>query len=209
MCSIAETEAISFQDLVRRLPHSTILDLTTQRDAPDDAWEEGTTGSDPRSTRDLSSSSSFWPHQSDATSRLGPDLMPPSRPVRTDDEMSVQEPETTHIPIAHPSTSETIPSDVPVTSVEPEDSVQTTSLRRILFKRPPNPLNRVEPPKRTRGDDVDNSALLSAYHHDLEKVSENLKDGKSVFSGTGMPDMLDSAWLAIKVQAATPKSAVR
>ena len=27
--------------------------------------------------------------------------------------------------------------------------------------------------------------------------------GKSVFSGTGMPDMLDSAWLAIKIQAGT------
>ena len=134
--------------------------------------------------------------------------MPPSRSVRTDDEMSVQEPETTHIPIAHPSTSETIPSDVPVTSVEPEDSVQTTSMRRILFKRPPNPLDRVEPPKRTRGDDVDHTALLSACHHDLEKVSK-LKDGKSVFSGTGMPDMLDSAWLAVKIQAGTPKSAVR
>ena len=50
--------------------------------------------------------------------------MPPSRPMRTDDEMSVQEPETTHVPVAHPSASETIPSDVPVTSVEPEDSVQ-------------------------------------------------------------------------------------
>ena len=96
-----------------------------------------------------------------------------------------------------------------VTSVEPEDSVQTTSMRRILFKRPPNPLDRVEPPKRTRGDDVDHSALLSACHHDLEKVSENLKDGKSVFSGTETPDMLDSAWLAIKIQAGTPKSAVR
>ena len=68
--------------------------------------------------------------------------------------------------------------DVPVTSVEPEDSVQTTFMRRILFKRPPNPLERLEPPKRTRGDDDDHSALLSAYHHDLEKVSENLKDGK-------------------------------
>ena len=76
-----------------------------------------------------------------------------------------------HIFLLHtPSTSETIPSDVPVTSVEPEDSVQTTSMRRILFKRPPNPLDRVEPPKRTRGDDVDLSALLSAYHHDLEEV---------------------------------------
>ena len=84
--------------------------------------------------------------------------------------------------------------------------MQTTFVRRILFKRPPKPLDRVEPPKRTRGDDDGHSALLSAYHHDLEKVSENLKDGKSVFSGTGMPDMLDSAWLAIKVQTGTPKS---
>ena len=32
-----------------------------------------------------------------------------------------------------------------------------------------------------------------------------LKDGKSVFSGTGMPDMSDSAWLAIKIKAETPK----
>ena len=30
LCSIADTEAISFQDLVRRLPDSTFLDLTTQ-----------------------------------------------------------------------------------------------------------------------------------------------------------------------------------
>ena len=60
------------------------------------------------------------------------------------------------------SMSETSPPDVPVTSVEPEDSVQTTSMRRILFKRPPNPLDRVEPPKRTRSDGDDHSALLSA-----------------------------------------------
>ena len=65
--------------------------------------------------------------------------------LRTDDEMSVQEPEKTHVPVAHLSASETIPSDVPVTSVEPEGSVQTTSMRRILFKRPPPPLDRVEP----------------------------------------------------------------
>ena len=65
---------------------------------------------------------------------------------------------------------------------------------------------RVEPPKRTRGDDDDHSAFLSAYHHDLEKVTEKLKDEKSVFSGTGMPDMLDSAWLAIKIAAGTSKS---
>ena len=34
--------------------------------------------------------------------------------MRTDDEMSVQEPETTHTSAAHSSVSETIPSDVPV-----------------------------------------------------------------------------------------------
>ena len=39
-CSIADTESISFQVLVRRLPHSTFLGLTTQTDAPDDAGEE-------------------------------------------------------------------------------------------------------------------------------------------------------------------------
>ena len=50
LCSIADTEAISFQDLVIRVPHSTFLDLTTQTDAPDDAWEEEVTGWDPRST---------------------------------------------------------------------------------------------------------------------------------------------------------------
>ena len=126
--------------------------------------------------------------------------MPPSRPVRTDDEMSVQEHETTCRPFRHPSASETVPSDVLVTSVETEDSVQTTSMCRISFKRPPNPLDRVEPPKRTRGDDDDHSALLSAYHHDLELASEILKDWKSVLSGTGMPDMSDSAWRAIKNQ---------
>ena len=170
-CSIADTEAISFQDLVKRLPNSTFLDLTTQTGAPDDAWEEEITGWDPRSTRDPSSSSSLWPHPPDATSRLGPDLVPPKRPVRTDDELSVQEHETTHVPFIHPSASETIPSDVLVPLVEPEDSVQTTSMRRVT----PNPLDRVEPPKRTRGDDDDHSAFLSAYHLDLDKVSENFE----------------------------------
>ena len=74
----------------------------------------------------------------------------------------------------------------------------TTPPRRLPFKRPPNPLDSVEPPKRTRSDEDDHSAF-SAYHHDLEKVSENLKDGQSVFSGIRMPDMLDSAWLSIKI----------
>ena len=52
------------------------------------------------------------------------------------------------------------------------------STNRITFKRPPNPLDRAEPPKRTSGDDDEGSALRSAHHHDLEKMSENLKDGK-------------------------------
>ena len=136
MCSIADAEAISFQDLVRRLPRSTFLE------------------------RDPSSGSSFWPQPPDATSRPGPDMVPPSRPVRADDGMSVQEHETTHAPFTHPSTSESIPLGSPVGSVSPEDSAQTMSTRRLLFKRPPNPLDRAEPPKRTRGDDDEGSALL-------------------------------------------------
>ena len=84
LCSIADTEAISFQDLVRRLPHSKFLDLTTQTDAPDGAREQEITGWDPRSNP--SSGSSLWPQQPGATSRLGPDLVPQCRPVRADAE---------------------------------------------------------------------------------------------------------------------------
>ena len=65
--------------------------------------------------------------------------------------------------------------------------------------------HRAEPPKRARGDDDEDSALLSACHRGLEKVSEHLKDGSGVFSGTGMPDMSDSAWLAIKTKTKTQK----
>ena len=60
-CTITDTEAVNFQDLVRRLPHSTFLDLTTQTDAPDGACETEVTGWNPRSTRDPSSGSWFWP----------------------------------------------------------------------------------------------------------------------------------------------------
>ena len=134
-----------------------VCSLGRQTDALDDVWEERITGWDPQSTRVPSSGSSFWPQQPGATSRLGPDLMPPSRLVRADDGMSVQEPETTQVPVAHPSATETIPSDVPVTSVEPEDSALST--RRVTFKRPPNPVDRAEPPKRTRRDDDEGSAL--------------------------------------------------
>ena len=53
--------------------------------APDDVWEEETAGWDPRSKRDPSSASTFWPQQPDAVPHLGPDMVPPSRPVRDDD----------------------------------------------------------------------------------------------------------------------------
>ena len=62
----------------------------------------------------------FRPHQPDVTSRLGPDMVPPSRPVRAEDELSVHDHETTSVPFTHSSVSKTIPSDVPATSVEPE-----------------------------------------------------------------------------------------
>ena len=38
ICDIEDTEAMTFQDLIKRLPHSTFLDLKTHTDAPDDAW---------------------------------------------------------------------------------------------------------------------------------------------------------------------------
>ena len=63
----------------------------------------------------------------------------------------------------------------------------------------------MEPPKRTRGDEDDQSAF-SGYHRDLEKVSEILTNGIGVFSGTSMPDLLDSAWLAIQTAAETSKN---
>ena len=118
-------------------------------------------------------------------------MVPPSRPVRAEDEMSVQESETSHSPFPHPSASETASPDVPVASVEPENSSQTVSTRRITFKRPPNPLDRAEPPKRTKDDDDDDSALLSVHHHEMVKVSEKMYDESSVFSGTRTPGMHD------------------
>ena len=48
------------------------------------------------------------------------------------------------------------------------------------------------------GNDDDHSALLFFNHRDLWKLSDQLNDGKPVFCGTGMPDMSDSAWLAIR-----------
>ena len=55
-----------------------------------------------------------------------------------------------------------------------EKSAQTKSTRRSKFKRPPDPLDRAEPPKHTRADDDQDSALLSVYHRDLVKMSEIL-----------------------------------
>ena len=72
--------------------------------------------------------------------------------------------------------------------------LQTVSTRRITFKRPPNLLDRAEPPKRTSADDDDDCALLSVHHRDLGKVSEKLVDKNGVYCGTGMLDMLDNAW---------------
>ena len=47
--------------------------------------------------------------------------------MRADDEMSVQGPETTHVLFTPSSASELTPPDVPVLSVELEDSIQTMS----------------------------------------------------------------------------------
>ena len=66
---------MSFQNFVRRLPHSTFLDLVTQTGAPDDAREEEVTGWNQRNTRDPSSGGAFWPqltrsHQVDLCSPI-------------------------------------------------------------------------------------------------------------------------------------------
>ena len=168
LCSIADTEAISFQDLVGRLPHSTFLDLTTQTDVGRGNHWLG------RSTRDPSSGSSFWPQQPGATSHLGPHLVPPSRLVRGDDEMVEQEQETTHVPFTHFSASESIPPDVPVVSVPPEDPAQTLSTRRITFKRHPNPLD-VRNLRNVTRDDVDeDSALLSLLCIMIWRACQNI-----------------------------------
>ena len=49
------------------------------------------------------------------------------------------------------------------------------STRRITFKCPPNPLDRAEPPERTRADNDDDSAVISAYNRDPGRVSEICK----------------------------------
>ena len=138
-CAVSETQKPSVS--------KTLLDICHT------AW-------DPRYTRDPSNGCSFWPQQPDTKSRLGPGLVPPSRRVRADDEMSVQEKEATHVPLTHLSASESTPLDVLVASVEPEDSAQTMSTRRITLKRPLNPLDRAEPPKRTRGMRILHFSLL-------------------------------------------------
>ena len=77
-CAASQTQKPPVsKDLVRRLPHGTFLDLTTQTVLLVMLGKK-ITGWDPRSTRYPTSGSSFWPHQSDATSRLGPDLVPPT-----------------------------------------------------------------------------------------------------------------------------------
>ena len=38
LCSITDTEPMTFQYFVRRVPRSTFLGLTTQTDGPGDAW---------------------------------------------------------------------------------------------------------------------------------------------------------------------------
>ena len=106
-----------------------------------------------------SNGSSFKSQQHGATSRLGPDMVPPNRPVRSDDAMSIQGSETSCVPFPHPSASASASPDVPVASVEPEKIPQTVSTRRITFERPPNPLDRAEPPKRTTADDDEDSVI--------------------------------------------------
>ena len=149
----------------------------------------------------------FWPQQPDATSRLGPDLVPSSRPVRADDEKCQWENEKRHMFLSRILRQvNRLHLTFLLLQLNWKIQTQTMSTRRITFKRLPNPVDRAEPPKRTRGDDDEVSAHLSACQHDLEKISENMKDSRGVVSGTGMPDMSDSARLAIETKTKTQKS---
>ena len=96
-------------------------------------------------------------------------MVPPSRLVRAEDMKCKYMNQKRHIPFPHPSASESAPPDVSVASVQPENSSQTVSTRRITFKRHPNPLDRAETPKHARADDDDDCALLSVYHHDWRR----------------------------------------
>ena len=87
---------------MRRLPHIK-FDLTAQTDALGDAC-----------TPDPSSGSTFWPQQLGAAPRLGLGMVPPSRPVRADDQMSVQETQKSRTSVPHFSASESAPPDVGV-----------------------------------------------------------------------------------------------
>ena len=122
--------------------------------------------------------------------------------MRTDDEMSVQEQETTHVSVGHPSASETIPSDVPVASVEPEDSVPTTPPRRILFKRPPNPLDRVEPSKRTeeRERDYDFEPWFVSMNHSTGKKGRLWKDNLRTTRCWLLPEYMATSKSPVRVE---------
>ena len=111
--------------------------------------------------------------------------MRPSRLVRADEEVTVQGSETTRVPFPHPSASESDPPDVLVDSVEPENTAQAMSTRCITFKRPPHHWTVLKFRNVPGLTMIKISGLSSFYHRDLEKVSEILKDGKDVFSGTG------------------------
>ena len=108
--------------------------------------------------------------------------------------MSVQEHEATRDPFSHSTASETIPSDVPVTSVEPEASAQTMPMRRITSKRPPNLRNVLE---------VTMLGILQ-FFPPIIIIWKRCQKFRNV--GRVSSVELDSAWLAIEIEVKTPKS---
>ena len=89
MCSVADTEAKHCQDLVRRLPHSTFLDLTTRPDVPDDVWEDGVPH-----LNQQSSSSTLCPQQPRPVPNRRHTMVPPSLPEQPEDDMTIHDSET-------------------------------------------------------------------------------------------------------------------
>ena len=88
--------------------------------------------------------------------------------------------------------SESAPRDVLVSSVAPDNSSQRVPTRRITFKRLDHD---AEHPGK-----VPELTMISFPHFSLFVNMTWRRSGNGVFSGTGMPEMLDSDWLAVKTK---------
>ena len=77
-------------------------------------------------------------------------MVPPSRLVRADDQMSLQETQKSRSSVPHFSANESAPPDVRGASVELASASQPVPTRRITSKRHAHPLDLAEQKEKTR-----------------------------------------------------------